>query len=136
MSKKLKSKEFNFTFSHFIRLIIFSLLFYFLISFLQSQRHLRTANSLPDPTILGDTVSATTSATLRNWLEDSLDNISPLYRDKIESITQSDKFLEATQTFRQIQEKLTGFPQNQIKQIQKFILNKAYEDFMQKLESN
>jgi len=118
MPKKLKHQKI--TFGSIIRLIIFSLIVYFSISWLSSKKQLDS--SFTDPTVvLGEQTQST-------FFTDLYQKIPESSRIKFDSvINNSSKF---------IQDKLNGFPDRQIKELKKGIIKNISDDIIKSIDKN
>jgi hypothetical protein len=118
MSKKKKSQKI--TFQSVIRLIIFAVVIYFSITWLSSQKQLNS--SVSDPTvILGEQTSNT-------FLSDLYQKIPGNKRSQVENIFQN--------TSKFISQKLDGFPNKQIKEIQKGVIKSVSDGIIKNIDKN
>jgi len=107
-----KHKKFRFTFAVFIRVLVFILIIYFLINFINNKK---IAPNLAQPNFLYEQIPDST--------KEKLNNVSSLpvfltFRDKITDI----------------QTQGTAFIQYQIKEAQKALVKKIYDDAIRKID--
>jgi len=118
MSKKEKPQKF--TFRSVIRLLIFTAIIYFSINWLSSQQK-DPFNLNNDPTlVLGE-------ETTNNLIDQVYQQLPEKSRHQIENFNQSE-------IVTNIQEKLNGFPQKQIKDLQKSIIKTASENIIKNID--
>ena len=124
-----KSKPQKITFGSIIRLIIFGIIVFFLISwFSQSQNPTNLSN---DPTLfVGETIQS------YNVLGDMYSKLPEDSRHQLENFnqTQVGKFISNSTEF--IKSKLNGFPQKQIKEIKKGIIKNISDDMIKNIDEN
>jgi len=119
MSKK-KIKKQRITFNSIFRLIIFSFIIFFSISWLSQNSNDQTP--LTDPTLfIGETVSP-------NVLGDMYNNLPE------DSRNQFSQFISNSTEF--IKSKFNGFPQTQIKEIKKAIIRNISDDMIKNIDEN
>lgn len=123
MSKK---KEFHFTFGVFLRLLIFFLIIYFSINYFASSK-----NNLSSPSI--DTTLAIDEQTKNNLLPNFFQNI---YGKLPESSRYQIEHLKENSTIVYLQNQLDGFPQKQIKEIQKMIVKNVSDNIIKNIDQN
>lgn len=116
-----KHKKYHFTFQTVIRIIIFSLLLFFLIYYLSDSKN----------TSLSDTASVLGAQINISGIYDKIPEGS---RHQLENINTSPaaKFLE--QKYIEILKLTDGFPQKQIKEVQKILLKNAYENMLKNID--
>ena len=129
-----KKKHVRFTFKSLIRLIIFGVIIFFLISFISSQKinsskKIDTALSLDEEKtgfILGKTTE------ISNNIYQSIPEGS---RKQLENLNQSPAAIFIQEKINVIKEASQGFPQKQIKEIQKMVINNIYENTLRNIDS-
>jgi len=125
MSKK--SKPQRITFKSVLRLAIFLVIVFLLISwFSQNQSPKLSTN---DPTVfIGETVSSSNvlGAMYSKLPEDS--------RNQLENFNDSTVGKFITNTTKQIQNSLDGFPQKQIKEIKKAVIKNISDDMIKNID--
>ena len=130
-----KKKHPKFTFQSLIRLIIFSVVVFFIISLISSQQMNSSKNF--DPTLSLDEKQSNfilgKTTEIGNQIYQS---IPPKSRQQLENINQSPAVIFIQEKINYIKEQTSDFPQKQIKEIQKMILNNLYENSMRSIESN
>lgn len=123
-----KSKPQKITFGSIIRLIIFGVIVFFLISWFSQQQSPTTSSS--DPTLfIGETVQS-------NVLGDMYSKLPEDSRHQLENFnqTQLGKIFSNSSEF--IKSKLDGFPQKQIKEIKKGIIKNISDDMIKNIDQN
>jgi len=128
VAKKLKHKDFKFTLSHLLRLTVFSTIVYLLINYLSTARF---RPNILDPTVLGEIDQ--NPPVLRDLLQQAYDRLPAKYRDKIDLINFFGQNSPAASTAGEVQKQLKGFPGEQIKQLQKYLLDRLYQDMIKKI---
>jgi len=123
-----KKKPQTITFKSILRLAVFILIVFFLISWLNQEPSSEVAQS--DPTLfIGETESS-------NVLGDVYDQLPEDSRQQLENLDQTEigKFISNTSEYIKIQ--LDGFPQKQIKEIKKEIIRNISEDMIKSIDEN
>lgn len=115
MSKK--NEEQSFTFKTFIRLLIFILIFFISINFLSNHQ-----SNLEDPTVLGE-------STVNTFIGDVYQQLPESSRHQIENFNK-------IPLIHSIQDQLNGFPDRQIKEVQKALVKKISESMIKNIEEN
>ena len=125
MTIKAKKKKYKFTFGTFIRLVIFSVIAFFCIKFLSSNVDIKRTSVLGEKTI-GSTMPV---------------NLDPVYNLLPEDSKQQLNFFKSASTSAFIQEKIemlkteaAGFPDKQIKEIQKQVITNIYDNIINSIE--
>lgn len=113
MALKSKSKRFHLSFSVVIRLLIFSLLVYFSIIYLSSGK--TNLPTLPTPQLI-ELLPPSSQNTLNNF-----------------SSTPQAKFIN--EKIAVLQQATIGFPEKQIKEIQKLVVNRLYSSILKSIDS-
>jgi hypothetical protein len=124
-----KSKPQKITFGSIIRLIIFAVIVYFLISWF-SQKPSNNI-SVDDPTLfIGETASSS------NVFGNLYSKLPENSRHQLENFnqTQAGQLISASTEF--IKSKLDGFPQKQIKEIKKGIIKNISDDMIKNIDQN
>jgi len=121
-----KKKEFHFTFGIFLRLLIFFLIIYFLINYFVNQKK----NDIL-PTI--DSTMAIDEETKNSFLPGVLENI---YSKIPENSRYQLEHLNQNSTVIYLQNQLNGFPQKQIKELQKMIVKNVSDNIIKNIEQN
>ena len=127
MPKKPKPQKI--TFGSIIRLIIFAVIVYFLISWF-SQKPSNNI-SVDDPTLfIGETASSS------NVFGNLYSKLPENSRHQLENFnqTQAGQLISASTEF--IKSKLDGFPQKQIKEIKKGIIKNISDDMIKNIDQN
>jgi hypothetical protein len=126
-----KSKPQRITFGSIIRLIIFGIIVYLLISWFSQKSTSET--SINDPTLfIGETVSSSSSNIFTNLYNRLPENS----RHQLENFnqTQAGKFISNSTEF--VKSKLDGFPQKQIKEIKKGVIKNISDDMIKNIDQN
>lgn len=134
MSTGLKKKHVKFTFQSLIRLIIFSVVVFFIISYISGQKTdsfqtLDSTLSIDEKQsnfILGKTTE------IRN---DIYESIPPKSREQLENLNQTPAIIFIQEKINLIKEQSQGFPQKQIKEIQKMVVKNIYENTVRNIDS-
>lgn len=134
MSKNLKKKHIRFTFQSFIRLVIFSVVVFLIISFISGQK-------LNSPQVIDDTLSIDeqesnfilgTTTEIKN---DIYQAIPPKSREQLENLNTNPAIIFIQDKFSFVKEQTKDFPQKQIKEIQKMVAKSIYENTIRNIES-
>lgn len=126
MPKKPKPQKI--TFGSIIRLIIFSAVVFFLISWFNQKPSNQISSG--DPTLfIGENNSS-------NVLGDMYSKLPENSRQQLENFnqTQTGQFISNSTEF--IKSKLDGFPQKQIKEIKKAIIKNISDDMIKNIDQN
>lgn len=129
-----KKKKTKFTFQSLIRLIIFSIIIFFLINLISTQKF--NSSQKLDPTISID--EKTKSSILGKTTEISnkiYKSIPESSRNQLENLEENQAVLFIQNKINYIKEQSQGFPQNQIKEIQKMVIKNIYENTIKNIES-
>lgn len=127
VSTSLKKKHTKFTLQSLIRLAIFSLLLFFIISFISGQK-LKSPklNISQSSSILGKTTE------IGNNIYQSIPENS---RKQLENLNQNPAVIFIEEKFNYLKSQTNDFPQKQIKDIQKMLLKNIYENSVKKIDS-
>ena len=129
MSKKDKTQKV--TFKSIFRFIIFLLLVWLIISFLNQQN--QSKKLVNDPTLSLDEISQSFGGDV---LGDMYSKLPQDSRNQIENFNQTEigKFLDTS--FKNIQESLNGFPQKQIKEIKKAVVKNISDEMIRNIDED
>ena len=135
MSKSLKKKHPKFTFQSLIRLVIFSVVVFLIISFISGQK-------MNTPKVIDDTLSV--DETESNFILGKTTEIgNNIYqaipensRNQLENLNQTPAMNFVQQKIDFIKQQSQGFPQKQIKEIQKMVAKSIYENTVRNIDSN
>ncbi|MCW1949718.1 MAG: hypothetical protein KIH89_004765 [Candidatus Shapirobacteria bacterium] len=124
-----KSKPQKITFGSLIRLVIFGVIVFFLISwFSQSQNPITLSE---DPTLfIGETIQSS------NVLGDMYSKLPQDSRRQLENFNQTQIGIFFSNSTEFIKSKLDGFPQKQIKEIKKGIVKNISDDMIKNIDEN
>lgn len=123
-----KKHEAKFTFRSFIRLIIFTVILFFLINLISSNKNSSLSlDKSTEESILGKTTEI--SDDLYNSLPESS-------QSQIENWEDNQAVVFIQEKIELIKQQSQGFPQTQIKELQKMILKNFYENALKNIEEN
>lgn len=119
-----RSKNFKITPKIIFRLIFFFVLVFILIVIFSSNNQTFYSSQTDDPTVLvNETI-------VDSWYQ----KIPQDYRQKIENIGQSSAVKFIQEKFEYLKQESQSFPQKQIKEIQKMIIQNIYHDMMNNID--
>lgn len=128
-----KKKHTKFTFRSLIRLIVFGVIFFLTISLISNQKlNPNQVDKIPllseqqNDSILGKTTE------ISNKIYQS---IPPESRHQLENLNQTPAIIYIQEKINYLKEESKYFPQKQIKEIQKMIINQLYENSMRSIDS-
>lgn len=131
MSKK---KHTRFTFQSLIRLIIFCVIIFFLISLISGKKS--NFSTKIDPTLSLDEEQSNfilgKTTEISNNIYQSIPEGS---RKQLENLNQNQAVLFIQDKINLIKEASIGFPQKQIKEIQKMIIDNIYQNTLKNIDS-
>lgn len=127
---KLKKKEYHFTFKTVGRLLIFAVFFYFLVNYLSTQKQ-----PIFDPTVLGDE-NTNSSTIVKDTFDQLYLKLPPNSRKTLENIGTNPVIIQAQKEIEKIKQQTDGFPQKQIKQIQKEVVDRLYQTILKSIDQN
>jgi len=134
VSSGLKKKHVKFTFRSIIRLIIFGVVIFFVISYISGQKLNSSLNI--DPTISIDEKQSSFILGKTTEIGNNIYQlIPPKSRQQLENLNQSPAIIFIQQKINLIKDQTQGFPQKQIKEIQKMIINSVYENTIKNIDS-
>ena len=126
MSKKKNTK---FTFQSIIRLVIFSIVIFFIISSISGQK----TNS---PKIIDEKDSNFILGKTTEIGNDIYQAIPENSRKQLENLNQTPSMIFIQEKINYIKEQSQDFPQKQIKEIQKMVVKNIYENTVRNIDSN
>lgn len=128
-----KHKKTHFTFQSFLRLIVFTVIVFFIISFVSDQKLNSNSNKLvlSDKEKESGSILGKTTEISNNLYQ----QIPPQSRQQLENLNQSQAFIFIQNKINFIKENTNGFPQQQIKDIQKMVVKNLYENTMKNIDS-
>lgn len=135
MSTSFKKKHSKFTFQSLIRLVIFAIIIFFIISFVSDQK-------INSPKIIDNTLSIDEKES--NFILGKTTEIgNNIYqaipansRQQLENLNQTPAMIFIQEKINLIKQESQGFPQKQIKEIQKTIIKSVYENTLRNIDSN
>ena len=134
MSTGFKKKHVKFTFRSLIRLIIFSVIIFFIISYISNQK-LNSSFGV-DPTISIDEKQSNFILGKTTEFGNNIYNSIPENsRQQLENLNQNSAVIFIQDKINFIKEQTQGFPQKQIKEIQKMVVKSVYENTVRNIDS-
>lgn len=124
MALKGKRKPFKFTFRVLIRIVIFGLLLYLIISYLSK-----------NPSVLGEETPKN-NIIISDYLNSAYNLIPEKSRQQLENINQTPAYIFVQDKIEYIKKETEGFPNKQIKEIKKAVVKNVYDDMMNSIESS
>lgn len=125
MSLKSKKAKFTFTFRHLVRLLIFIVIYYLLLTYFSSRN--QSLSSLPFNLSLPSSSEITTSLYQRLPLKS---------RQQLENINELPPILFVQDKIDLFKEQSRDFPQKQIKDFQKWLITNVANELLNKIEKN
>lgn len=135
MSTGHKKKHTKFTFQSLIRLIVFCVIVFFVITYISGQK----SNSSPkinDTLSIGKEQSNFILGKTTEISNDIYQAIPENSRKQLENLNQSSAAVFIQEKINLIKEASNGFPQKQIKEIQKMVIQNIYENTIRNIDSN
>lgn len=127
MSKKNRHQDFRLTPTVIIRLILFIVLVYSAISYFSSN----SSETLSDPTILGTEIASYSAIPqLKNIYDDIYNYLPPSSREVVENLSDQPAIIYLQKKMDYLKEESSGFPQKQITNIKRAIIESVYKDIM------
>ena len=131
MSLKHK-EEFKLTPAHLIRIAIFLVLIYFSINYLSTKT--LTTPAFKDPTtILGQQTQNQNN--LKKYTDKLYQSLPPESQNILNNIDQNPAIISLQQKLDELKEQTQGFPQKQIKEIQKELLKRFYQNALESIDN-
>lgn len=135
MSKALKKKRTKFTFQSFIRLVIFSAVVFFIISFISGQK--LNSPKIIDKTLSIDEEKSNVILGVTTEIGNNIyQSIPPKSRQQLENFNTSSTMIFIQDKINFVKEQTKDFPQKQIKEIQKAVVKNIYDNTMKNIDSN
>ncbi len=126
MPKKTKPQKV--TLKSIIRLILFLLIVFLIISFISSQKTIKT--EINDPTVyIGESLGGDVLGTFYSKLPEKS-------RYQIENFNQTEAGIFLQNSTKYLKNQLNGFPQKQIKEIKKAVIKNISDDMIKNIEEN
>ena len=131
---KLKKKRTKFTFQSLIRLVIFSIIIFFIISFISGQKtnSFQTIDSTLSVDAQESSLIFTKTTEISNNIYQSIPEESRKQLENLDQIPASNLIQEKIDF---IKKQSQDFPQKQIKEIQKMIINNIYQNTLRSIDS-
>lgn len=123
VSKKHHPSSFKFTLAHFLRLAVFFIILYLSITYLSSQSPITIPN-ITDPTVLGE---ETVNSVYHFLPQDS--------QKYLENLKQNDVIIYLQDKYKYFKDQSQDFPNRQIKEIKKAVIDTIYRDLINNLEN-
>jgi hypothetical protein len=134
VSTGLKKKKTRFTFRSFVRLLIFSVIIFLIISFLSEQK--KNFSQEIDSTLSLDEKQTNSILGKTTEISNNIYNsIPPKSREQLENLNQTPVGIFLQEKINFIKEQSQDFPQKQIKEIQKAIIKNIYENTIKNIDS-
>ena len=132
--KHKKKKHTEFTVQSLIRLSVFGVIVFFIISFISGQKINSFQNIDSDFSIKDQTSNIFLEKTteISNGIYQSIPENS---RKQLENFNQNPAATLIQEKINLIKEQSQGFPQKQIKEIQKMIINNIYQNTLRSIDS-
>lgn len=127
-----RTRNFRFSFGHLIRLIIFFVLVYLVISYLSTNKKNLPAN---DPTVLGSETKDVSDINLKPIIDSAYSSLPDKSRDQLQNLDKLpvNTFIQDKINF--INSQKQGFPQKQIKALQIWIIKSVSEILIKKVDN-
>ncbi len=135
MSKSLKKKHTKFTFQSFIRLVIFGIVVFLIISFISNQK-INYSKNLDKNLSIDEKKSSFILGKTTEIGNDIYQSIPPKSRQQLENLNTNPAMIFIQDNISYIKEQTKGFPQKQIKEIQKAVVKNIYDNTMKNIDSN
>ncbi|MDD4938170.1 MAG: hypothetical protein PHX34_04140 [Candidatus Shapirobacteria bacterium] len=124
----VKEKKIHFTFKTFIRLLIFGLIIYFSINWFSNNKK---------SSVLGDTdITLFDEETKNNFIPNIYQKLPEGSRYQLEHLNETKIGIFFQDKFSFLQSQLNGFPNRQIKEIQKSIIKNVSDDMIENIDKN
>lgn len=124
----IEKERFHFTLKVLFRILIFALIIYLSIIWLSSKQ-----DSAP---ILGDTTTLIDEDTKNDFVNDLYQKLPDRSRQQLENFEETSLFLYFQEKVSFIQQQTDGFPDRQIKEVQKAIIKKVSQEMVNSIEEN
>ncbi|MBU3935649.1 hypothetical protein KJ909_03160 [Patescibacteria group bacterium] len=121
-----EDSSYHFGFKSVFRLLLFALLVYFLISYF-SQNSAKK-HSQNDPTVLGEELDVSPI------FDQAYRSLPPQSRQKLENISTLPVIIYLQEKYDYLLKELNGFPQKQINQLKKDLIQSIYNDLMKNID--
>ena len=134
MVTKSKKKEYHFSFQTVVRLFIFLALTYLIITTISA--HKINSDKKYDPTILGEEISSSSAQIFfKKTLDSAYKNLPPKSQETIKNFDKNPIVITIQNNIDYLKKESKNFPQKQIKEIKKTIINSIYQDMMKNIDS-
>lgn len=128
MSHHSRKTEFKFSFQVLVRWLIFLIIIYIIYNFLSSGIGYQK-KSISIPNILGDSVD------LNQLINEAYQKLPPKTKQNISTLPSSPLIKELQNRYAVIVKELNGFPQKQINDLKRSLIQSIYQDLMKRTES-
>ena len=135
MSKSFKKKHSKFTFQSLIRLAIFSIVVFFIISFVSGQK-LNSSKVIDNTLSVDEKESSSILGKTTEIGNDIYQSIPPSSRQQLENFNETPFMIFIQEKIDLVKQQSQGFPQKQIKEIQKMVAKSIYENTIKNIDSN
>lgn len=129
-----KKKHTKFTFQSLIRLIIFSVIVFFTISFIANQK-LNSSKKIDPSVYLDEDQSNFILGKTTEIGNDIYQSIPEESRNQLKNLNQNPVVIFIQEKINEIKEASQGFPQKQIKEIKKMVIQNIYENTLRSIDS-
>ncbi len=129
-----KKKHTKFTFQSLIRLIIFSVIVFFTISFIANQK-LNSSKKIDPSVYLDEDQSNFILGKTTEIGNDIYQSIPEESRNQLKNLNQNPAVIFIQEKINEIKEASQGFPQKQIKEIKKMVIQNIYENTLRSIDS-
>lgn len=134
MSTGIKKKHTKFTFQSLIRLAIFSIILFFIISSISGQK-INSSEVIDSTLSINEKESNFILGRTTEISNNIYQKIPPKSRQQLENINQNPAVIFIQEKINLIKEQSQDFPQKQIKEIQKTIIKNIYENTVRNIDS-
>lgn len=91
---------------------------------------------LTDPTVLGEEIEPVTTPRLKSFFDQIYQSLPADSRQKIENIEQLPAIIYIQEKHHQLKDQIKDFPQRQINQLKKEIIQSTYDDLMEDIDQD
>lgn len=134
MSKGSKKKHTKFTIQSLIRLVVFSFVVFFIISFISGQK-INSSESIDSTLSIDEKETGLILGKTTEISNEIYQKIPPKSRETLENLNQTPAVIFIQEKIDAIKEESKDFPQKQIKEIQKMVVKNIYENTIRSIDS-
>jgi len=121
-----EDSSYHLSFKSVFRLFLFALLVYFLISYFSQNSAKKYSQN--DPTVLGEELD------VAPLFDQAYQSLPPQSRQKLENISSLPAIIYLQEKYDYLTGQLNGFPQKQINQLKKDLVQTIYNDLMKNID--